>query len=133
MKLSKVSVVVGDLDWWGFWFFFFFRYRGLPLKELSQHLQLALYDVKKYSHVNKKAMDQYVSFSEQRDDLEARREELDKSERAIADLIDALDAQKKEAIERTLKHVAKHFNATFATLSAGGVANLLREKKYAHR
>lgn len=34
-------------------------------------------DLKKFSHVNKKALDQYVSFMEQRDQLQQRRAELD--------------------------------------------------------
>jgi chromosome segregation ATPase len=33
------------------------------------------------SHVNKKALEQYVSFSEQRDYLQRRKEELDRSKK----------------------------------------------------
>lgn len=35
-------------------------------------------ELKKYSHVNKKALDQFVNFSEQKEKLMKRKEELDK-------------------------------------------------------
>ena len=35
-------------------------------------------ELKKYSHVNKKALDQFVSFSEQKEKLLARKEEIDR-------------------------------------------------------
>ena len=40
----------------------------------SNHLQ----ELKKYSHVNKKALDQFISFSEQKEKLMNRKEELDR-------------------------------------------------------
>lgn len=52
--------------------------------------------LKKYSHVNKKALDQYVSFSEQRETLLQRKNELDAGQAAIQELVDALDMQKDE-------------------------------------
>lgn len=52
--------------------------------------------LKKYSHVNKKALDQYVSFSEQRETLLVRKTELDAGQTAIRELVDALDMQKDE-------------------------------------
>jgi hypothetical protein len=55
------------------------------------------------SHVNKKAMDQYVNFTEQREELVARHEENRKAEAKIRDLIQTLDLRKDEAIERTFK------------------------------
>jgi hypothetical protein len=36
-------------------------------------------ELKKFSHVNKKAVEQYSSFTEQKDDLIRRKNELDKS------------------------------------------------------
>lgn len=52
----------------------------------------------------------YVSFSDQKVELSARKDELDKGRQAIRDLIEALDMRKDEAIERTFKGVAKNFN-----------------------
>ena len=53
--------------------------------------------------MNKKAMDQYVNFTEQREELVARHEENRKAEAKIRDLIQTLDLRKDEAIERTFK------------------------------
>lgn len=52
--------------------------------------------LKKYSHVNKKALDQYISFSEQRETLMARKKELDGGQTSIKELVEALDMQKDE-------------------------------------
>ncbi len=39
--------------------------------------------LKKYSHVNQKALDQYVNFSEQREQLVERKDEQDRAEEKI--------------------------------------------------
>lgn len=66
-----------------------------------------------YSHVNKKAADQYVNFTDQRDSLLQRKKELDDGAKSIVALIESLDRKKDEAIERTFKAVAKHFRTVF--------------------
>lgn len=81
--------------------------------------------LKKYSHVNKKALDQYVTFTDQRQALVKRKEELDAGQSSIGELIDALDQRKDEAIERTFKGVAKHFSEVFEDLVPGGKASLV--------
>ena len=53
--------------------------------------------------VNKKALDQYQSFTEQRADLVRRTQENDRAEEKIRELISTLDLRKDEAIERTFK------------------------------
>ncbi|CAN0248041.1 unnamed protein product, partial [Ectocarpus fasciculatus] len=52
--------------------------------------------LKKFSHVNKKALDQYVSFSEQRETILKRKNEIDAAQTAIKELIEGLDLQKDE-------------------------------------
>ena len=63
-------------------------------------LQFDLKDVneqlKKYSSVNRKALDQFVSFNDQREALLTRQAEMDKDSAAIQQLISSLDAQKDE-------------------------------------
>ena len=61
--------------------------------------------IKKYSHVNKKALDQYVNFSEQKEKLISRQEELDRAHQAIVDLMDHLEQKKHEAIQFIFKQV----------------------------
>lgn len=47
-------------------------------QQLFKKLEKANNELKKYSHVNKKALDQFVNFSEQQEKLRSRKEELDR-------------------------------------------------------
>lgn len=59
--------------------------------------------------MNKKALDQYQNFAEQREALIERKAAVDKGAESIRELIAHLDAQKDEALERTFKDVSRHF------------------------
>jgi len=59
--------------------------------------------------VNKKALDQFISFTDQKKDLTKRHEELEAGRTSILELIEHLDQKKDEAIQRTFKTIAKHF------------------------
>jgi len=85
--------------------------------------------LKKYSHVNKKALDQYVQFTEQCETLNERRAELDSGNTAIETLITTLDHKKNEAILRTFKGVSKHFSNVFAELVPAGKAALVMKRR----
>jgi structural maintenance of chromosome 3 (chondroitin sulfate proteoglycan 6) len=78
-----------------------------------------------FSHVNKKALDQYVSFREQRSTLLARKEELEHGDASIQELIDVLDRRKDEAILRTFKGVSHHFSQVFRELVPTGEGKML--------
>jgi len=67
-------------------------FRPLVFRLLSPSLPACL----PLSHVNKKALDQYVNFSEQREELLQRKAELDDASAAIEALITNLDRQKDE-------------------------------------
>lgn len=56
-----------------------------------------------FRHVNRKALDQYAAFTDQRAELARRQEENARSEAKIKQLIETLDLRKDEAIERTFK------------------------------
>ena len=47
--------------------------------QLFKQLDQCNKELKKYSHVNKKALDQYVNFSDQKEKLIKRKEELDRA------------------------------------------------------
>jgi structural maintenance of chromosome 3 (chondroitin sulfate proteoglycan 6) len=94
-------------------------------KELMKKLHQTNEKLKDYSHVNKKALDQYVNFSEQRSTLLERKAELDSGACAIKDLIAALDQQKDEAILRTFRGVAQHFETVFRELVPHGQGKLV--------
>jgi structural maintenance of chromosome 3 (chondroitin sulfate proteoglycan 6) len=85
--------------------------------------------LKKYSHVNKKAFEQYNNFTKQRDTLTKRREELESSQRSIEELIEVLDQRKDEAIERTFKQVSKEFATIFEKLVPAGRGRLIIQRK----
>lgn len=85
--------------------------------------------MKKLSHVNKKAFEQYSNFTKQREQLEQRQEDLDHSAQSIQDLIKVLDQRKDEAIQRTFKQVAKNFVETWAKLVPSGRGQLIMQRK----
>jgi structural maintenance of chromosome 3 (chondroitin sulfate proteoglycan 6) len=79
----------------------------------------------KYSHVNKKAFDQYVNFNETRIRLLKRKDELDNGAEKVKELIDSLDQKKDEAINRTFRGVSKHFKDVFKELVPSGAGELI--------
>ncbi|KAG4304555.1 hypothetical protein PORY_001948, partial [Pneumocystis oryctolagi] len=85
--------------------------------------------LKKFSHVNKKAFEQYTSFVKQRDSLLIRRKELDESQTSIENLISVLDQRKDEAIERSFKQVSKSFSEVFEKLVPIGKGRLIMQRR----
>lgn len=53
------------------------RYKRRSIKELHKMLHRCNEQLQQFSHVNKKALDQYVNFTEQREELQKRQAELD--------------------------------------------------------
>lgn len=108
----------------------------LPLAEVEKYKDVLLPQVikkygkcrtklKNYSHVNKKALDQYVSFEDQRTTLIKRKQELDGGYGSIESLIEVLDRRKDEAILRTFKGVSHHFAEIFQELVPTGEGKML--------
>lgn len=85
--------------------------------------------LKKYTHVNKKAFEQYANFTAQRADLTARRAEMEKSQASIDELIEFLDQQKDVAIERTFKQVSREFASVFEKLVPAGRGRLVIQRR----
>lgn len=54
-----------------------YRYKRKNVKELYKLLHKCNEQLQQFSHVNKKALDQYVNFTEQREELQRRQAELD--------------------------------------------------------
>lgn len=107
----------------------FDRFTKTASETLVKKLHKVQAALKKYSHVNKKAFDQYNNFTKQRDQLLDRHEELEESQTSIADLIDVLDQRKDEAIERTFKQVSKAFAEVFEKLVPAGKGRLVIQRK----
>ncbi|GAA5821894.1 hypothetical protein JCM3770_002649 [Rhodotorula araucariae] len=102
-------------------------------EKLLKKLRKVNESLKAFAHVNKKAYEQYTSFTKQRDELLARQQELDKSQESIEELIGVLDARKDEAIERTFKQVAKSFAEVFEKLVPTGRGRLIMLQRQQER
>lgn len=107
----------------------FSKFTTMQSNTLVKRLHKVNEALKKYSHVNKKAFDQYNNFTKQRDQLETRRGELEESQTSISDLIDTLDMRKDEAIERTFKQVSKAFAEVFEKLVPAGRGRLIIQRR----
>ncbi|CAO2840950.1 unnamed protein product [Amaranthus hypochondriacus] len=107
----------------------FETYRRKGTKELHKMLHKCNEQLQQFSHVNKKALDQYVNFTEQREALQLRQGELDAGDEKIKELIEVLDQRKDESIERTFKGVARNFREVFSELVQGGHGFLVMMKK----
>lgn len=109
----------------------FEKYANMDLKKLYKQLSGVNKKLKdpKYRQVNKKALDQYISFSEQRDALVRRKSDQDNADESIKDLIQVLDNQKDEAIERTFKQVSMYFKQVFRELVPNGEGSLVMQKR----
>lgn len=75
------------------------------ISQLFRKLEQCNTELKKYSHVNKKALDQFVNFSEQKEKLIKRQDELDRGYKSIMELMNVLELRKYEAIQLTFKQV----------------------------
>ncbi|KAG7663234.1 SMC3 [[Candida] subhashii] len=105
------------------------KYDRFKTSELIQQLNEANEELSKYSHINKKAMEQYNTFTKQRDELVSRRTELETSREAIESLIRNLQQQKDDAIKKSFKQVSKAFHEIFEKLVPQGVGNLIMQRK----
>ncbi|KAF4121341.1 structural maintenance of chromosome 3 (chondroitin sulfate proteoglycan 6) [Geosmithia morbida] len=100
----------------------FDKYENMETKTVNEAL-------KKYKHVNKKAFEQYNSFTTQQDQLMKRRKELDESQGSIEELVEHLDRRKDEAIERTFKQVSREFSTIFGKLVPAGHGRLVIQRR----
>ncbi|CAG2064679.1 unnamed protein product, partial [Timema podura] len=95
---------------------------------MFKEMEKANSHLKKYSHVNKKALDQFMSFSDQKEKLVKRKEELDRGDEKIKELMLVLEQRKYEAIEFTFKQVSKYFSEVFHKLVPSGHAQLVMRR-----
>jgi structural maintenance of chromosome 3 (chondroitin sulfate proteoglycan 6) len=101
------------------------NHKNESIQDLMKALERVNKKLKKYSHVNKKAFDQYVNFNEQRESLLKRKEELDRGAEKVKELVENLDRKKDEAINRTFRGVSAHFKEVFKELVPLGQGGLV--------
>jgi structural maintenance of chromosome 3 (chondroitin sulfate proteoglycan 6) len=97
--------------------------------QIASRLKKVNEAMKKYKHVNKKAFEQYNSFTTQQDQLLKRRKELDTSQKSIEELVAHLDQVKDEQIERTFKQVSREFANIFERLVPAGHGRLVIQRR----
>lgn len=101
------------------------EFRPLSEKQILSRLRDVNEQLKKYASVNRKALDQYLGFNAQREELVNRKLELDREAEAINELVQRLDLQKEEAILGTFNTVRQHFSEVFAELVPNGQGMLV--------
>ncbi|KAI8916910.1 RecF/RecN/SMC [Entophlyctis helioformis] len=107
----------------------FEKYQTENSKLLVKELHKVNEALKTFGHINKKAYEQYSNFAQQKETLQGRKADLDKSHNAIEDLIRVLDQRKDEAIERTFSLVAKHFADVWERIVPGGIGRLVMQRR----
>ncbi|KAG9786670.1 Chromosome segregation protein sudA [Exophiala dermatitidis] len=105
------------------------KYQSMDSNAIVKRLQKAKETLKKYTSVNKHAFEHYRKSAKQREELEARREDLENAKGSIQNLIEVLDQRKDEAIERTFKQVSKAFAEIFQKLVPAGRGRLIIQRK----
>jgi len=100
------------------------KYKEMTVKQLMAQLEKTNKGLSKFEHVNKKAIDQYTTFTDQLQELQAKKTIIDESKEAVERFIASVDAQKDETLKQTLNRVDAHFRDVFAHLVPGGVGKL---------
>jgi structural maintenance of chromosome 3 (chondroitin sulfate proteoglycan 6) len=114
-KIRELGTLPGDAET---------KYSNLSLKQLYKKLQTCNQELQKYSHVNKKALDQYLDFSEKKEKLLERKQEQDSGHKSIIELMQALEQRKYEAIQITFRQVSMFFSEVFKKLVPTGNGKL---------
>lgn len=105
------------------------KFEERSLDDLLAELNSVNGDLKKYSHINKKALEQFNTFKKEQEDLVARKEDMEKSKESIEKLIESLSQQKHHAILNCFKQVSKSFHEIFEKLVPNGTGELVMQKK----
>lgn len=106
------------------------RFRRVDSAKLVKRLQKVQAGLKQLraAGINEKAVQHYEKSQNSKIELEARRAELEKAKKSIANLIDVLDQRKDEAIERTFKQVSRAFAQIFSKLVPQGSGKLVIQR-----
>lgn len=96
-------------------------------EDLLRQLNTVNEKLSKYSHINKKAMEQFKTFTKQRDELLERLNELDSSRDSIELLMQNLESQKDAAITKSFREVSDSFSRIFEKLVPAGIGRLIMQ------
>ncbi|OAF71780.1 Structural maintenance of chromosomes protein 3 [Intoshia linei] len=119
MNINKLNVSPGDVS---------DKYSGFSTKKLIKMLEECNQTIKKYSHLNRRATEEHVKFTAEKNKFIERKNNLDKSRQSIKELIFYLEEKKYNAIMLTFKQVSKYFSDIFSELVPNGKAILVMKK-----
>lgn len=89
------------------------------IAKLMHSLKNVNVELANFSHVNRKAVDQFTSVTQSRDSLITQKNILAGELESIHELLDHLENEKDEAIERTYKQIQYQFEEIFKELVGG--------------
>lgn len=92
------------------------KYANLSSSKLMHSLKAVNNELLKFAHVNRKAIDQYNAVTQSRNSLITQKNALAEELKSIYELLDHLENEKDEAIERTYKQIQYHFEEVFKEL-----------------
>ena len=101
------------------------RYKNVRRTVLGKELLKINQKLKKFDNVNKKALDQFVTFTEENERLVDRLNQLTQDKTRILNMINVLDTKKSEQILYTFKQLYKNFKQMFSRIVQGGRGELV--------
>jgi len=101
------------------------KYKDSSRNMLGKELLKINNKLKQFDNVNKKALDQFVTFTEEKGRLADRHDLLMEDKSRILNLMNVLDAQKSEQILYTYKQLYKNFEKVFSSVVPGGHGQLI--------
>ena len=101
------------------------KYSRKSTESLEKSLKKIKKDLVKYANVNKKALDQFKNFSNEKKKLTQRNDQQLVDKDQIEDLMQHLDLKKDDAIQRTFTAINKQFAIAFKSLVMRGSAKLM--------
>jgi len=113
-KLRSLTIVSADMG----------KYKQMSAQQLMKNLGTTNKALSKFEHVNKKAIDQFTTFTDQLEELQSKKAVIDESRESVEQFMAKVDEQKDETLRQTLTEVDKHFQSIFSELVRGGVAKL---------
>jgi len=101
------------------------EFQRLSLKELVKGLSDVSADIKKFDHLNRKAISQFQRLQQEKDDFSTKLKEAEQSHAAVLKLIEKLDQDKDQKISDFFKKVDQHFRRIFPVIVPGGSGELV--------
>jgi chromosome segregation ATPase len=100
-------------------------FQRLSLKELTKAFSDVSADIKKFDHLNRKAISQYQRLQQEKDDFTTKLKDAEQSHEAVLKLIEKLDQDKDQKISDFFKKVDQHFRKIFPVIVPGGSGELV--------